>query len=99
MSPYKDPARRRQCQRESKARWRKKQVKIRPLLETKVYLCLQYPYVRVIGNSRYFEPFLITSDADLQAQIEAHHEFGVHIFPLALDLDLVGPIMDDDEDE
>lgn len=98
MSPYKDPIARRECQRKSKRRSRAKQARIRPLLGVKVYLCLQYFYIRIIGSSRYFEPFLITSDADLQAQIEAHPSFGVHIFPLGLDLDLVGPIMDDDEE-
>lgn len=85
--PYKDPEKRRQFQREYKRKWRKDQKKINPLRAFKAYVCPRFPGVSV-GLASFVGGFLITDRPAVQRQIERNPEFGVHIFPLALDLTL-----------
>lgn len=89
--PYADPARRRQCQRESKARQRRRLAKIRPLLGIKVYVCPRFPFLRV-GRAQFDAGFLITDRYEIQVEVEQHPAFGKFIFPIALDLDLISPL-------
>ena len=97
--PYKDPARRKEFQREYKARWRKKQEIINPLRAFKVYICIQYPFLWVgpVGRQKQFvSGFLVTDDATVIRAVEKHEAFGRFIFPLSIDL--TGPtVVDDDE--
>jgi hypothetical protein len=95
--PYADVERRRKFQREYKRKWRARQGKINPLLDFKVYVCPRFPHLRV-GLGHFFDAgFLITDRPEVQAQVERLPEFGVHIFPLKVDLDLTGPLLEDDE--
>ena len=91
--PYADPERRRQFQRQYKRKWRAKQAKIHPLLGFKIYICPRFPFFR-LARVCFDNGFLITSDVAVQAQVEAHHEFGKFIFPIALDLS--GPSIEDE---
>jgi hypothetical protein len=83
--PYADPERRRQFHREYKRRWRKARAKIHPLLGFKIYICPRFPHLWV-GRDQFRDSFLITDNREVQAQVEAHREFGKAIFPLAMDL-------------
>ena len=83
--PYADPEKRRQFQREYKRAWRERQKKINPLRGFKIYVCPRFPYLRVARDC-FYNGFLVTNDPEVQAQVEAHREFGRFIFPLALDL-------------
>lgn len=94
--PYKDPDRRRLCQRQSKRRMRMKLGKNSPLKEFRVYLCLRYPSMHVPGGGYFYQGFLITDDPTVQARVQGHELFGTAIFPLALDLS-VTPIREDEE--
>lgn len=93
--PYKDPVRRRQFQREYKRQWRQRRGKIHPLQGFKIYICPRFPRLTV-GLAYFDAGFLITDNADVQAQVERHPEFGWHIFALALDLS--GPTMENDNE-
>jgi len=93
--PYKDVERRRQFQREYKARWRKKQEIINPLRAFRVYICPRFPFLWA-GKGQFNGGFLITDDPEIQSQVERHSEFARHIFPLALDLTCT-PAEDEDE--
>jgi len=90
--PYANVEKRRQFQREYKRKWRKAQTKIHPLQGFKIYICPRFPFFR-LGREQFNGGFLITDSAEVQAQVEAHHEFGKFIFPIALDLS--GPIIED----
>ena len=94
--PYADPERRRQFQREYKRKWRKAQEKINPLRGFKIYICPRFPHLRV-GRDQFRDSFLITANPWTQAQVEAHPEFAVNIFPLALNLELTCVPTDDEE--
>jgi len=94
--PYKDPTVRREFQRRYKRSWRAKQAKINPLRAFKIYLCLRLPNLRMAGAS-FRDSFLITSDNKIQSQVERHPGFGKFIFPLALDLDLTTPVVEEEE--
>ena len=97
--PYADPERRRRFQQKYKRAWRRRQAaKINPLWAFKVYVCPRFPFLRV-GRAQFDAGFLITDRFEVQAEVEQHPEFGKFIFPLAIDLDLVSPLMDHDEDE
>jgi len=99
MSPYKNIEDRRKCQCRSKARSRRRQKKIGPLLRTKIFLFLRYPSVRIIGQGSFImSPFIITSDNEVIGQIEASVDFGITIFPLQIDFSLTGPIVDEGEE-
>jgi len=93
--PYADPEKRRDFQRRYKKKWRAKQAKIHPLLGFKIYICPRFPFFR-LARVCFDNGFLITSDVAVQAQVEAHHEFGKFIFPLAMDLTCT-PTEDEDE--
>jgi len=93
--PYADPEKRRQFQREYKRKWRKAQTKIHPLQGLKIYICPRFPFFR-LGREQFNGGFLITDKPEVQAQVEAHHEFGKFIFPLAMDLTCT-PTEDEDE--
>jgi hypothetical protein len=92
--PYADLEKRRQFQREYKAKRRKEQKKINPLLGIKIYLCQRYPDMHVSGAGSFFNGFLITDDLQIQARVEAHELFAKDIFSLALDFS--GTFMDDE---
>ncbi len=95
--PYADVERRRKFQREYKRKWRARQGKINPLLGFKIYVCPRFPRLPV-GLGHFFDGgFLITNREDVQRIVEAHPEFARHIFPVAVDLDLVGPLMGEEE--
>jgi len=97
--PYADVEKRRRFQRRYKKAWRHRQVaKLNPLRAFKVYVCPRFPFLRV-GRAQFDAGFLITDRFEVQAEVEQHREFGKFIFPLALDLDLITPLMDRDEDE
>jgi hypothetical protein len=83
--PYADPLRRKQFQREYKARWRKKQEKINPLRGFKIYVCPRFPFLWV-GREQFNGGFLITKNPETQAAVEVHSYFAKYIFPLAIDL-------------
>ena len=91
--PYADPEKRRQFQREYKRKWRKAQERINPLRGFRVYVCPRFPFFR-LARVCFDNGFLITSDVAVQSQVEAHHEFGRFIFPIALDLS--GPSIEDE---
>ncbi len=82
--PYKDPEKRRQFQREYKRRQRQAFKKIKPFLGFRAYVCPRFPGLGV-GLAHFDGGFLITNRPAVQAQVERHPEFGVHIFRLALD--------------
>ena len=81
--PYANVERRRQFQREYKAKWRKSQEKINPLIGFKIYLCTRFPTLHIAGTS-FFNSFLITNNAEIQVQVEGHDLFAKDIFPLAI---------------
>jgi hypothetical protein len=82
--PYADPEKRRQFQREYKAKWRKKQEKINQLRAFKVYVCPKFPFLWV-ARQQFVSGFLVTDDATVMAAVEAHQGFGKCIFPLLID--------------
>lgn len=82
--PYKDPEKRRTFHREYKRKYRT-QGKINPLRGFKVYVCPSFPDFRLIARAHFNNGFLITNDVSVQAQVEAHREFGRRIFALVLD--------------
>jgi hypothetical protein len=83
--PYKDPEQRRRYNTAYKRRSRATQAKNSPFESIKIYLCPRFPSLRV-GLASFDNGFLITNRRDVQAQVERNPEFGVRIFPLALDL-------------
>jgi hypothetical protein len=87
--PYSNVERRRQFQREYKRKWRAKQAKIQPMAAFRIYFCQRYPTLHISGAGTFFNSFLISNDREAQRMIEAHDLFGVHIFCLALNLDLI----------
>lgn len=95
--PYKDLEKRRACSRESKRRSRAQEARIAPLRKFKIYFCWRFPRLP-IGRASFQDGFLITDQTQVQVQVERHPEFGVTIFPLALELNLTDePLMGDDE--
>jgi hypothetical protein len=94
--PYKDLVTRRDFQRRYKRKVRAAQAKTHPFKGVKIYLCLWLPNLRMPGAS-FRDGFLITSDPEIQARVERHPRFGTFIFPLALDLDLTTPVVDEEE--
>ena len=93
--PYKDPAVRRDFQRQYKRKWRAKQAKIHPLLGFKIYVCPRFPFFWV-GRTQFIGGFLVTDNPEVQAEVEAHHEFARFIFPLALDLTCTPAVVEDE---
>jgi hypothetical protein len=83
--PYADPERRRQFQRDYKRKWRENQKKSSYSRGFRVYVCPSFPDFRLIARAHFNNGFLITNDAEVQAQVEAHREFGRRIFALVLD--------------
>lgn len=94
--PYKDVKRRRAYNTRYKQRVRKARAKIHPLLGFKIYVCPRFPHLRV-GRDQFRDSFLITANPWTQAQVEAHPEFAVNIFPLALNLELTRIPTDEEE--
>jgi len=50
-----------------------------------------------MAGASFRDSFLITSDNKIQSQVERHPGFGKFIFPLALDLDLTTPVVEEEE--
>ena len=48
------------------------------------FVGLKFRYLR-LGREQFNSGFLITDNPAVQAEVEAHYEFGRFIFPLALD--------------
>lgn len=47
-------------------------------MQTKTYQCLRWPRLR-LGKVAFLDGIYSTADEDVQAMIEAHDAFGVHI--------------------
>jgi hypothetical protein len=97
--PYADVEKRRKFQRRYKKAWRRRQAaKVNPLRAVKIYVCPRFPFLRV-GRAQFDGGFLITDRFEVQVEVEQHPEFGKFIFPIALDLDLVSPLIANGADE
>jgi len=96
--PYADVEKRRRFQRRYKKAWRRRQAaKINPLKAFKIYISPRFPHLWV-GRIQFYSGFLVTDDINVQIEIEQHPEFARHIFPVSIDMDLVCPLMGDDDD-
>jgi len=81
--PYKDIQKRRRCSRESKRRARARQAQP----EFRAYIFPEQPFYRIGPNAAFEHGLLILSDSKLQEMVEAHREYGRHIFRVALVMD------------
>jgi hypothetical protein len=84
--PYKDAERRRAFDRGRKRRRRADQKKMEALASIRLYYSSKFPCLYVNGAGGFIGGFLLVRDQAAQGRVEEHHEFGVSVFPVQLDL-------------
>ena len=93
--PYKNPEKWREYNTLYKQRVRKAQARKQPAV--RIFICPRFPSLRV-GPASFDGGFLITNKAYVIEQILQDREYMVHIFPVAIDLDLIPtPTINEDD--
>jgi hypothetical protein len=89
--PFADKERQREYQREYKRQRREQAKTASPFMGVKIFFCQRYPSLHISGVGGFLDGFLIIeNDGEAVEKVVEHPFFGESIFPLALDLTLMG---------